>query len=92
MNNARIHVQNLPPGTTVSSPAEAHQGQTSYELSHQDVRIIGFYSRNHKGVFTHHDTHIHAHLITKNGDKMGHLDSIVLSRTFTLYLPFQADK
>lgn len=51
-----IHIQNLPTGTKVSSPKEAHQGQVNYELKNEDVEIIGFFSTEHQGIFTHHDS------------------------------------
>lgn len=85
---ADIHIQNLPPGSKVSSPKEAHQGQTNYIIEQEDVEVIGFYSTMHKAVFTHHDTNMHLHLITKDRRKMGHLDEIDLGNVdFTLYLP-----
>ena len=88
IESAQIHVQNLPAGTKVSSPKEAHQGQTTYSLANRKVDIVGFFSRNHQGVFTHHDTFLHMHLITEDKTHMGHLDSIVLrSGTAQLYVP-----
>ncbi len=83
---ATIHVQNLPKGTTVSSPEEAHQRLTYYNLTNDDVEIIGFFSTEHKGVFTHHDSFLHLHLITKDESKMGHLDNVVFTN-MKLYLP-----
>lgn len=84
--NAVIHVQNLPEGTIVSSPDEAHQGQTNYPVANEDVEIIGFFSTEHKGVFTHHDSFLHMHLITKDESKMGHLDEVEIEK-MRLYLP-----
>ncbi|WP_108114580.1 acetolactate decarboxylase [Kordia periserrulae] len=86
VKSATIHIQNLPKGTKVSSPKEAHQGQTNYELANEDVEIIGFFSTEHKGIFTHHDSNIHLHLITKNKDKMGHLDAMEIDK-MQLFLP-----
>lgn len=83
---AIIHIQNLPEGTQVSSPDEAHQGQVNYELENEVVEIIGFFSTNHKGVFTHHDSFLHMHLITKDELKMGHLDKLEIDN-MKLYLP-----
>ena len=74
--NAIIHVQNFPTGTKVSSPDEAHQGQVNYTIEDRQVEIIGFFSTEHKGVFTHHDSFLHMHLITKDESKMGHLDQL----------------
>lgn len=77
VTSANIHVQNLPPGTPVSSPKEAHQGQASYSVADEAVEIIGFFSTEHQGVFTHHDSFLHMHLLTAAGDRMGHLDGLV---------------
>jgi acetolactate decarboxylase len=76
ISRAIIHVQNLPEGTKVSSPDEAHQGQVNFNIANEDVEIIGFFSTDHKGVFTHHDSYLHMHLITKDESKMGHLDDL----------------
>lgn len=85
---ASIHVMNLPTGARVSSPEEAHQGQQNYEIENQQVEIIGFFSTQHKAIFTHHDTYLHMHLITADRQKMGHLDKVSLQKgTITLYLP-----
>jgi len=86
ISEALIHIQNLPEGTKVSSPDEAHQGQTNYVLKNEDVEVIGFFSTEHKGVFTHHDSYIHLHLITKDEQKMGHLDELEIN-AMKLYLP-----
>ncbi|MEY8848529.1 acetolactate decarboxylase [Psychroserpens sp. XS_ASV72] len=83
---ADIHIQNLPKGTKVSSPKEAHQGQTNYQLIDEDVEIIGFFSTEHQGVFTHHDSFLHMHLINSNATKMGHLDAVEIDN-IVLYLP-----
>lgn len=86
IKSATIHIQNLPKGTKVSSPQEAHQGQTNYELTNEEVEIVGFFSTEHKGIFTHHDANIHLHLITKDEKKMGHLDAVEIEN-MQLYLP-----
>jgi len=76
ISKATIHVVNLPPGSAVSSPDEAHQGQVNYELVGDDVETLGFFSRRHKGIFTHHDTNMHLHLITRDKSMMGHVDKL----------------
>ena len=88
VDSAKIHIQNLPEGTKISSPEEAHQGQTNYTLGNSEVEIIGFFSTEHKGVFTHHDSNVHMHLITTDRKKMGHLDKVLLGNgNIKLYLP-----
>lgn len=86
VSGATIHVQNLPKGTKVSSPAEAHQGQISYDLKDEEAEIIGFFSTEHQGIFTHHDSYMHMHLITADERKMGHLDKLEIEE-MTLFLP-----
>lgn len=86
VSKAIIHIQNLPEGTKVSSPDEAHQGQISYHIENEDAEIIGFFSTEHKGIFTHHDSFLHMHLMTKDETKMGHLDELEIGE-MKLYLP-----
>src|SRR5690606_2382424 len=66
VEEALIHVVNLQEGSSVSSPEEAHQGQVDYKISHKQADILGFFSTEHKTVFTHHDTYLHMHLITED--------------------------
>ncbi len=74
--DALFHVQNLPPGSTVSSPEEAHRGQVKYKVQNEDVHVLGFFSTEHQGVFTHHDSYVHMHLLTVDEKMMGHLDGV----------------
>jgi acetolactate decarboxylase len=88
VEQALIHVVNLPKGTKVSSPAEAHQGQVNFHLHQEPVDILGFFSTEHKAIFTHHDTYLHLHLLTKDKQKMGHLDEVKFKKgEMRLYLP-----
>ena len=90
VDTAQIHIQNLPEGTKVSSPKEAHQGQTNYKLTKETVEIIGFFSTEHQGIFTHHDSFVHMHLITQDHSKMGHLDKVLFSEgNVKLLLPLK---
>ncbi len=85
---ADIHIQDLPEGAQVSSPQEAHQGQTNYELRDEWVEIVGFFSTQHQGIFTHHDSFLHMHLISQDKQKMGHLDGAGFGKEeVRLYLP-----
>lgn len=81
ISKATIHVVNLPPGSTVSSPDEAHRGQVNYKLVGDEVEILGFFSRRHKGIFTHHDSNMHLHLITRDKSMMGHVDKLEFDRS-----------
>lgn len=87
VEKATIHIVNLPQGSKVSSPEEAHQGQVNYQLNEEHSDIIGFFSTEHKAIFTHHDTYLHMHLITTDQQKMGHLDEGLFKKGMKLYLP-----
>jgi len=79
VQDADIHVVNLPAGTVVPSPADAHQGKVNFKITNELVEVLGFFSISHKGVFTHHDSYAHMHLITTDRQKMGHVDGLVFA-------------
>lgn len=88
LDSALIHVVNLAPGSIVRSPTEAHRGQQNYPLQHVPVDIVGFFSTEHQGVFTHHDSFLHLHAITADRKRMGHLDLVSFSPgALRLFLP-----
>jgi len=88
VEQASIHIVNLPAGSKVSSPKEAHEGQVNYLITKEPAEIIGFFSTVHQTIFTHHDTYLHMHLITSDRQKMGHLDEVLFKKgTMKLYLP-----
>jgi acetolactate decarboxylase len=90
VEKATIHIVNLPKGSKVTSPDEAHKGQVNYQLKNEQSEIIGFFSTEHKAIFTHHDTYLHMHLITTDRQKMGHLDEVLFKKgTMRLYLPIE---
>lgn len=51
------------------------------------VRVIGFYSDQHHGIFTHHDSNIHMHVITEDEKQSGHVESLKLGKGCKLLLP-----
>lgn len=84
---ADIHVVNLPVGREVSSHEEAHEGMVHYTITDREVEIVGFFSKQHKGIYTHHDAITHMHLLTSDKRMMGHLDDIRLdSGSMKLYV------
>ncbi|WP_317194936.1 acetolactate decarboxylase [Litoribacter ruber] len=88
VDHALIHIVNLPEGSKVSSPEEAHRGQQDYKLQDEAATILGFFSTEQKAIFTHHDTYLHMHLITEDREKMGHLDEVEFGKgKMRLYLP-----
>lgn len=49
--------------------------------------LIGFYSRHHQSIFTHHTTFMHIHLLEQKTKTVGHLDDIQVNGQITIYLP-----
>lgn len=88
IDSAIIHVVNLPEGTKVSSPEEAHQEQRNFLIKNETVELIGFFSTEHQAVFTHHDTYVHIHLITSDKKSMGHVEELHFKKGETiLFIP-----
>ena len=63
----------------MKSPSDVKIGQVDYNISiGHVVKIIGFFSTEHKGIINHHDSNVHMHLITDDEKVMGHLAAIKL--------------
>jgi alpha-acetolactate decarboxylase len=52
------------------------------------VDILGFYSKHHHAIFTHHTTNMHMHVKTPDDKLSAHLDDLVLGEGMKLQLPF----
>jgi len=84
-NDISVHSVNLPEGSSVSSPDQAHMGLTQYSYKNLSGSIIGFFSRKHKAIFTHHDSFLHAHFISDDHSVMGHVDSVLFNSDNTTF-------
>jgi acetolactate decarboxylase len=51
-----------------------------------DAEIVGFFSKNHEGVFTHKGSLAHLHVVERNGNS-GHVDEIRASANVRLSFP-----
>jgi len=88
VDSATVHIVNLPPGSKISSPEEAHHGLRHYSITDRNVELIGFFSTEHKTIFTQHDTWVHIHLMTDDRKKMGHLEELYIKKgSAKLFLP-----
>ncbi len=70
------HVMNKPEEQTKHNPALHQQAKQFFTLENEEVTLLGFYSRQHEGVFTHHGSYTHVHVVNQNRSKMGHLDEL----------------
>ena len=81
------HVINWPEGDTEHSHAKhIASGLHGSEFDVQ-ARVLGFYSQNHKAVYTHHTRFIHMHLFSDDGKILGHADDLQGMPSLQLYLP-----
>ncbi|MBC7934239.1 MAG: acetolactate decarboxylase [Rhizobacter sp.] len=58
-------------------------------MVNQKVTMLGFYSKHHQSIFTHHTTFMHVHIMDDDTKNVGHLDELQLNGLFTVYLPEQ---
>lgn len=81
------HVIDWPEGDTIHSH-EKHKKSGLYGTeTNENVQMLGFYSKNHHAVFTHHSTNMHIHVKTRDNNLSGHLDGFMLGPGMTLKLP-----
>jgi acetolactate decarboxylase len=81
-----LHIVDATPDTPPGM--EAHQKiQIPFELRGQDVKLVGFWSSRHQGVFTPMGTNIHTHFQTLDNKVSGHVQGLKLGQGMTLNLP-----
>ena len=73
------------------NPEEHAKVKVPVVLEGCEVDVIGFYSKKHAGVFTHHDSYAHMHALTADGKVSGHVDQLSPGGEMRLYLPVAAD-
>jgi len=66
-----------------------HKGGAYYDEINNEVSIVlGFYATDAKGIYTHHDSDVHMHVLNKNKTVMGHVEAIDFDGdNFQLLLP-----
>jgi acetolactate decarboxylase len=66
---------------------EQHEkAKVKFAVRDAAVKILGFYSDQHQGVFTC-GGNLHMHVVTEDGRQSGHVDELRLSTGCKLYLP-----
>jgi acetolactate decarboxylase len=86
--SAQWHVIDWDKKDTVHTHQKHKESGLRGTLKNQDVSILGFYSDDHHGVFTHHTTNMHMHIQSKNEPQIaGHLDDFQLAGKMKLKLP-----
>lgn len=78
-------------GTRIPHGAQGHAAHKDAavrgQIDTQSATLIGFYSTEHQGVFTHRDSTVHVHFVDKEHQLSGHLDAVIVKKGATLKLP-----
>ncbi|MCB9294694.1 MAG: hypothetical protein H6559_16470 [Lewinellaceae bacterium] len=77
-NKLDYHIIDWPEGDTVHTHEKHLQAGMRGTLGAAPVKILGFYSAHHHGVFTHHSTNMHLHFMSMEAPIAGHVDSLIL--------------
>lgn len=83
------HIINAAEATEQNHEAYKKAGLKGHSVNEKG-RILGFYSENHEGIFTHHGSYLHAHFVNDSITKMGHVDEIVFDKSVVVSLPKSA--
>ena len=69
------------------NPERHEQAKVRRTLRHTVVELIGFYARQHRGIFTPRGSNVHVHLRTEDGRVSGHLETIRLAAGSRIGVP-----
>src|SRR5580765_4398890 len=69
------------------NPHLHEKAKVRLSIADKAVEIVGFYSRQHRGMFTPRDSDFHMHVRTLDNQLSGHLESFSSNQGMILYLP-----
>ncbi|HEX6776298.1 MAG TPA: hypothetical protein VF238_10640 [Methylomirabilota bacterium] len=69
------------------NPERHEKAKVRRLLVHAPVELVGFYSRQHRGIFTPKESNVHVHLRTEDGLISGHLETIRLAEGGQVAVP-----
>jgi acetolactate decarboxylase len=81
------HVINWDANDKIHSHKKHVESGIHNTMKNTDISMLGFFSTNHAGIYTHHTTSMHIHFMTKNKKISGHSDNFILGKNMTLKLP-----
>jgi len=87
MDLFKWHVINWPEGDTVHTHQKHILSGMNGTEENREVTILGFYSRHHQTIFTHHTSQMHLHVLTDDLQLAGHVDALTPGKKFNLLLP-----
>jgi len=83
---ATIHVLDKHDGLP-HTPARHDAAKMRFAIGSTAVKVLGFYSRRRRGVFTPGDSDLHIHLTTRDGAMSGHVERIALEAGAVIAVP-----
>jgi len=89
ISTADWHVINWQKGDTIHTHEKHKTAGLNGSLSQEEVELIGFFSKHHQAIFTHHSNFSHIHFKTTDQTLAGHVDDLVLGKNMTLFLPIK---
>ena len=81
------HVLNQVSGDSLNMSKDHLKNAVSGTIEDVEVEILGVYSTEHEGIFTHHNMPIHMHFRTSDGSLAGHIDDLELGPEMRLRIP-----
>lgn len=81
---ADFHVLSAPP--TPASGVNHRDSAKNFSIKQTKGKIIGFFSTHHEGVFTHHGSATHLHILLENG-LSGHVDALAVNSETKIHFP-----
>ena len=83
------HINDYKPDGTKLTREKHDELKYKAKTERENLEFLGFYSPNHKGVFTHHTRTTHIHATDKKKTFVGHVDDLKISEKVILFLPIQ---
>lgn len=83
------HIVNWPEGDTVHTHEKHILSGLNGRIVGMEVTMLGFYSKHHHGIFTHHSANTHMHVLTADKAICAHVDDFMPGDNMTLKLPDQ---
>jgi acetolactate decarboxylase len=85
----KIHVLDKPADEPNHNHELHHKAKRYFTYERITGELIGFYSTQHEGVYTHKGDYTHVHFLDAERQAMGHLDDIVIAGEVVFLLPVQ---
>ncbi len=81
------HVIQWDPNDAVHTHEKHRESGLFGKMENVNLTMLGFFSKEHAGIFTHHTTFMHVHYITEDRSSAGHTDDFILGDNMILSLP-----